>query len=122
MFERSYIKNLMLAVALSLLSALHPISEAARIKDIASLSAARPNQLIGYGLVVGLQGTGDGKDISFTIQSLREMLARMGASVDGPLSSYDLDPTSVKDFKVDNVAAVMVTAELPAFAKPGQKN
>jgi flagellar P-ring protein precursor FlgI len=45
----------------------------------------------------------------------------MGASVDGPLSSYDLDPTSVKDFKVENVAAVMVTAELPAFSKPGQK-
>ncbi|NBR00575.1 MAG: flagellar basal body P-ring protein FlgI, partial [Actinobacteria bacterium] len=83
--------------------------------------AARPNQLIGYGLVVGLQGTGDGKDISFTIQTLRETLARMGASVDGPLSSYDLDPTAVKDFKVENVAAVMVTAELPAFTKPGQK-
>jgi flagellar P-ring protein precursor FlgI len=106
---------------LSLLSAASTPAEAARIKDIAALSAARPNQLIGYGLVVGLQGTGDGKDISFTIQTLRETLARMGASVDGPLSSYDLDPTSVKDFKVENVAAVMVTAELPAFAKPGQK-
>lgn len=107
--------------ALSVLSALPSVSEAARIKDIAALSAARPNQLLGYGLVVGLQGTGDGKDISFTIQTLRETLARMGASVDGPLSSYDLDPTAVKDFKVENVAAVMVTAELPAFAKPGQK-
>jgi flagellar P-ring protein precursor FlgI len=106
---------------LSLSSAASAPAEAARIKDIAALSAARPNQLIGYGLVVGLQGTGDGKDISFTIQTLRETLARMGASVDGPLSSYDLDPTSVKDFKVENVAAVMVTAELPAFAKPGQK-
>ncbi len=121
MKKKSRIKKLILTMALSFLPALHPVSEAARIKDIASLSAARPNQLIGYGLVVGLQGTGDGKDISFTIQSLREMLARMGASVDGPLSSYDLGPTSVKDFKVDNVAAVMVTAELPAFAKPGQK-
>lgn len=110
-----------LTLLLSVLSAALPQAEAARIKDIASLSAARPNQLIGYGLVVGLQGTGDGKDISFTIQTLRETLARMGASVDGPLSSYDLDPTAVKDFKVDNVAAVMVTAELPAFAKPGQK-
>ena len=96
-------------------------AHAARIKDIAALSAARPNQLIGYGLVVGLQGSGDGKDISFTIQSLRDTLSRLGASVDGPLSSYDLDPTAVKDFKVENVAAVMVTAELPAFAKPGQK-
>jgi flagellar P-ring protein precursor FlgI len=106
---------------LSLLSAASAPAEAARIKDIAALSAARPNQLIGYGLVVGLQGTGDGKDISFTIQTLRETLARLGASVDGPLSSYDLSPESVKDFKVENVAAVMVTAELPAFAKPGQK-
>ena len=96
-------------------------AQAERIKDIASLAAARPNQLMGYGLVVGLQGTGDGKDISFTIQSLREMLGRLGANVDGPLSSYDTAPTAVKDFKVENVAAVMVTAELPAFAKPGQK-
>jgi len=121
MVNNDRMKKLIVAMALSFLSAFNTTTEAARIKDIASLSAARPNQLIGYGLVVGLQGTGDGKDISFTIQSLREMLARMGASVDGPLSSYDLDPTSVKDFKVDNVAAVMVTAELPAFAKPGQK-
>jgi len=113
--------SFLLTLLLSVLSAAPQQAEAARIKDIASLSAARPNQLIGYGLVVGLQGTGDGKDISFTIQTLRETLARMGASVDGPLSSYDLDPTAVKDFKVDNVAAVMVTAELPAFAKPGQK-
>ena len=94
---------------------------AERIKDIAALAAARPNQLMGYGIVVGLQGTGDGKDISFTIQTLRETLARMGSSVDGPLSSYDLDPETVKDFKIENAAAVMVTAELPAFAKPGQK-
>jgi len=109
------------ALFITVVSVLLPTAEAARIKDIAALSAARPNQLLGYGLVVGLQGTGDGKDISFTIQTLRETLARMGTSVDGPLSSYDLDPVSVKDFKVENVAAVMVTAELPAFAKPGQK-
>ncbi|MBM4223692.1 MAG: hypothetical protein FJ167_02640, partial [Gammaproteobacteria bacterium] len=57
-------KTLVVGMTLSFLSALTTISEAARIKDIASLSAARPNQLIGYGLVVGLQGTGDGKDIS----------------------------------------------------------
>jgi flagellar P-ring protein precursor FlgI len=115
------VRNFFTVLLISLWSAAFVPAEAARIKDIAALSAARPNQLIGYGLVVGLQGTGDGKDISFTIQTLRETLARMGASVDGPLSSYDLDPTAVKDFKVENVAAVMVTAELPAFAKPGQK-
>ena len=113
--------NFFAVLLISLLSTAFVPAEAARIKDIAALSAARPNQLIGYGLVVGLQGTGDGKDISFTIQTLRETLARMGASVDGPLSSYDLNPTAVKDFKVENVAAVMVTAELPVFAKPGQK-
>jgi flagellar P-ring protein precursor FlgI len=115
------VTTLLLVAAITLIGAWPKPVEAARIKDIAALSAARPNQLLGYGLVVGLQGTGDGKDISFTIQTLRETLARMGASVDGPLSSYDLDPTAVKDFKVENVAAVMVTAELPAFAKPGQK-
>mgnify|MGYP003337286824 CR=1 FL=1 len=114
-------RNFIAVLLISFWSTAFVPAEAARIKDIAALSAARPNQLIGYGLVVGLQGTGDGKDISFTIQTLRETLARMGASVDGPLSSYDLDPTAVKDFKVENVAAVMVTAELPAFAKPGQK-
>ena len=120
---KTSIRSLLTLVSMSLavLAVLATPAHAARIKDIAALSAARPNQLLGYGLVVGLQGTGDGKDISFTIQTLRETLARIGASVDGPLSSYDLDPTSVKDFKVENVAAVMVTAELPAFAKPGQK-
>jgi flagellar P-ring protein precursor FlgI len=117
----SKLSNCAAIFAVSVLSAVSSVSEAARIKDIAALSAARPNQLLGYGLVVGLQGTGDGKDISFTIQTLRETLNRMGASVDGPLSSYDLTPTAVKDFKVENVAAVMVTAELPAFSKPGQK-
>lgn len=121
MFFSTRFRSFFTVLLISFWSAAFVPAEAARIKDIASLSAARPNQLIGYGLVVGLQGTGDGKDISFTIQTLREMLARMGASVDGPLSSYDLDPTAVKDFKVENVAAVMVTAELPAFAKPGQK-
>ena len=121
MFFSNRFLNFIAVLLISFWSAAFVPAEAARIKDIAALSAARPNQLIGYGLVVGLQGTGDGKDISFTIQTLRETLARMGASVDGPLSSYDLDPTAVKDFKVENVAAVMVTAELPAFAKPGQK-
>jgi len=121
MTYRSRFLGAVTIAACTLLAAFSTPTHAARIKDIAALSAARPNQLLGYGLVVGLQGTGDGKDISFTIQTLRETLARMGSSVDGPLSSYDLGPESVKDFKVENVAAVMVTAELPAFAKPGQK-
>ena len=114
-------ENLLLVAGLAVAVFVAAPVHAERIKDIAALAAARPNQLMGYGIVVGLQGTGDGKDISFTIQTLRETLARMGSSVDGPLSSYDLDPETVKDFKIENAAAVMVTAELPAFAKPGQK-
>jgi flagellar P-ring protein precursor FlgI len=80
----------------------------------------RSNQLVGYGLVVGLQGTGDGADVSFTTQSMKAMLGRLGVSLEGPLSDFD---TAGNVGKVDlkNAAAVMVTAELPGFAKPGQK-
>jgi len=119
--RQSTVQKFLLAIGLAAAIVIATPARAERIKDIAALAAARPNQLMGYGIVVGLQGTGDGKDISFTIQTLRETLARLGSSVDGPLSSYDLDPTAVKDFKIENAAAVMVTAELPAFAKPGQK-
>jgi len=119
--RQSTLQKFLLAIGLAAAIVIATPVRAERIKDIAALAAARPNQLMGYGIVVGLQGTGDGKDISFTIQTLRETLARLGSSVDGPLSSYDLDPTAVKDFKIENAAAVMVTAELPAFAKPGQK-
>jgi flagellar P-ring protein FlgI len=91
-----------------------------RIKDLATLAAMRSNQLIGYGLVVGLQGTGDGADVSFTAQSMKTLLTRLGVSMEGPLSDFE---TAASTGKIDikNVAAVMVTAELPGFAKPGQK-
>jgi flagellar P-ring protein precursor FlgI len=67
-----------------------------------------------------LQGTGDGADVSFTTQSMKAMLSRLGVSLEGPLSDFD---TAANAGKVDlkNAAAVMVTAELPGFAKPGQK-
>ncbi|WP_416560880.1 flagellar basal body P-ring protein FlgI [Limnohabitans sp. yimb22184] len=91
-----------------------------RVKDLASVAAGRTNQLIGYGLVVGLQGTGDGADVSFTAQSMKSMLARLGVGIDGPLSDFEQNATSGK-IDIKNVAAVMVTAELPGFAKPGQK-
>ena len=91
-----------------------------RVKDLASVAAVRPNQLIGYGLVVGLQGTGDGADVSFTAQSMRAMLSRMGISMDGPLSDFEQSATAGK-MDIKNVAAVMLTAELPGFAKPGQR-
>jgi flagellar P-ring protein precursor FlgI len=91
-----------------------------RVKDLASVAAGRTNQLIGYGLVVGLQGTGDGADVSFTAQSMKAMLARLGVGIDGPLSDFELSATTGK-IDIKNAAAVMVTAELPGFAKPGQK-
>ncbi len=91
-----------------------------RVKDLASAAAVRPNQLVGYGLVVGLQGTGDGTDVSFTVQSLRAMLGRMGVSIDGPLSDFETTAAAQR-LDVKNVAAVMLTAELPGFAKPGQR-
>jgi len=91
-----------------------------RIKDLTEVAAMRSNQLIGYGLVVGLQGTGDGADVSFTAQSMKSLLARLGVNLDGPLSDFETSATTGK-VDIKNVAAVMVTAELPGFAKPGQK-
>ena len=77
---------------------------AARIKDVATLQSARDNQLVGYGLVIGLQGTGDGlRNSPFTEQSMRAMLENLGISTRGGQS------------RARNVASVIVTANLPAF-------
>ncbi len=95
-------------------------AHADRVKDLTEVAAMRSNQLIGYGLVVGLQGTGDGADVSFTAQSMKSLLARLGVNLDGPLSDFETSATTGK-VDIKNVAAVMVTAELPGFAKPGQK-
>ncbi len=95
-------------------------AQADRIKDLTTVAAGRSNQLIGYGLVVGLQGTGDGTDVSFTAQSMRSLLARLGVSLEGPLSDFESAAT-VGRVDIKNSAAVMVTAELPGFAKPGQR-
>lgn len=78
-----------------------------RLKDVASLEGVRDNQLLGYGIVVGLNGTGDKRQTVFSSQTLTNILARMGASV---------PPTAIL---VRNMAAVMVTANLPPFAQPG---
>lgn len=87
-----------------------PASQADRIKDLAGLAGVRDNQLVGYGLVVGLDGTGDRtQQTQFTVQSLRNMLNQLGIV---------LPPTA--NLQLANIAAVMVTANLPAFAKPGQ--
>src|SRR5271157_6650804 len=84
-------------------------AQAARIKDIGYINGLRPNQLIGYGLVVGLDNTGDRVNTIFTIQSLTNMLEKMGIRV---------DPTTIR---VNNIAAVAVTADLPPFARIGNK-
>ena len=78
-----------------------------RIKDIASIEGVRANQLLGYGLVVGLEGSGDSQQTKFTAQSMANMLETYGINVPGD------------KIKVKNVAAVMVTASLPPFARPG---
>lgn len=78
-----------------------------RVKDIASVEGVRANQLIGYGLVVGLEGSGDSQQAKFTAQSLANMLDSYGISV------------SADKLKVKNVASVMITATLPPFARKG---
>ena len=110
----------LLGVVLAFSALLSPLAHADRIKDLASIASVRANQLIGYGLVIGLPGTGDGQDVPFAGESLRAMLQKLGVSVDGPISDNDLGITSVQKLDVKNVSAVMVTAELPPFAKPGQ--
>ncbi|MBN1903843.1 MAG: flagellar basal body P-ring protein FlgI [Deltaproteobacteria bacterium] len=79
----------------------------ARIKDIASFKGVRSNQLVGYGLVIGLNGTGDGNSTQFTTQTLANMMERLGIH------------TLAEKIKVDNVAGVIVTANLPPFSKKG---
>ncbi|RIK98947.1 MAG: flagellar biosynthesis protein FlgA [Proteobacteria bacterium] len=86
-----------------------PPAGAARIKDLASVKGVRENQIIGYGLVVGLNGTGDKNRTEFTVQSLTSLLARMGIGVDAAA------------VQVKNVAAVMVTADLHPFARTGAR-
>src|SRR5262249_55495499 len=83
----------------------------ARLKELVSIEGVRDNQLIGYGVVVGLAGTGDRQQTVFSLQSLLNLLQRMGVTVPGPSTSI----------QVKNTAAVMVTASLPAFAQPGTK-
>ena len=91
-----------------------------RVKDLASVAAQRSNQLIGFGLVVGLQGTGDDASVPFTTQSMKAMLSQMGVRIDGPLSDFETAATTSR-ISINNSAAVMVTADLPGFAKPGQR-
>jgi flagellar P-ring protein precursor FlgI len=104
-------RGILTGVVIVLLAGLYlPVSAgAARIKDIASIGGIRDNQLVGYGLVVGLMNSGDSIKNGFTKETLSNMLSRQG------LAMRD------KDLKSNNIAAVMVTAVLPPFAKMGAK-
>ena len=94
-----------LAICLSLPMQL----QAERVKDLASIRGVRSNQLIGYGIVIGLNGTGDSDKTTFTTQSIVAMLARNNVRV------------GAQGLKLRNVAAVMVTAELPPFSRVGNR-
>lgn len=99
------------AALAALLAVASPTAHAERIRDLATIQGVRPNQLIGYGLVVGLDGSGDQTtQTPFTVQSLQSMLTQLGITLP-PGTSLQLR----------NVAAVMVTATLPPFAQPGQQ-
>ncbi|MEW5847927.1 MAG: flagellar basal body P-ring protein FlgI [Myxococcota bacterium] len=98
-------RNLLLTLLLALLPTTGHAG--ARLKELADVRGVRDNMLLGYGLVVGLSGTGDSEQVLFTVQSLSGMLGRLGVRV------------SPQDIRMRNVAAVMVTARLPAFMRPG---
>lgn len=98
-------------VALVLALGLVAPAGAARIKDITDVEGVRSNQLYGYGIVVGLQGSGDGQQALFTIQSILSMLRRRGVLI-------SVDPRQIR---VKNAAAVLVTAQLPPFARSGNR-
>src|SRR5258706_14512934 len=98
-----------IAACLSILSMPAHAAQTPRLKDLVSLEGIRENQLIGYGLVVGLKGSGDRQQTIFSVQSLTNMLQQMGVSAPG------------SSIRVQNTAAVLVTATLPPFAQPGSK-
>lgn len=98
--------KLKISIALFLLLGFIDWAQAARLKDISSIRGVRENQLIGYGIVVGLKGTGDGK-AEFTSKSVGRMLDKLGVKIEN------------QQVESKNVAAVIVTATLPSFAKAG---
>jgi flagellar P-ring protein FlgI len=108
---RSYLLAIFFTLTATVLASDPPVaaSREARIKDISSIEGIRDNQLVGYGIVVGLQGTGDSQQTTFPVQTLTSTLLRMGVSV--PAASI----------RIQNLAAVFVAATLPPFAKPGTK-
>jgi len=110
--DRTALRVGIVAIILVIISALFATpAQATRIKEVAAVQGVRSNQLIGYGLVIGLDGTGDQTtQAPFTTQGLTSMLQQLGVT---------LPPGTTMQLK--NVAAVIVTASLPAFAQPGQQ-
>ncbi|WP_245536265.1 flagellar basal body P-ring protein FlgI [Terriglobus roseus] len=100
---------LLFVAEVALLADTVPAQRQARIKDIATIEGIRENQLVGYGIVVGLNGSGDSQQTAFPVQTLAATLLRMGVSV----------PTSA--IRVQNMAAVFISAALPAFARSGTR-
>src|SRR3954468_5582146 len=98
---------LLALVTLTALAPGHALAAPVRVKELVDVQGMRDNALYGYGLVVGLAGTGDSETVFFTSQSISGMLGRLGIRIDP------------HDVRVRNVAAVMVTARLPAFPRPG---
>jgi flagellar P-ring protein FlgI len=92
-------------------ASVQPAPRVARLKDLTSVEGIRDNQLIGFGLVVGLNGTGDKQQTIFSVQTLGNMLQRMGINIKSQISTI----------QVRNIAAVFVTATLPPFSRPGVK-
>lgn len=101
--------NYRIVICLLALVPLRAAGERTRLKDLVSIEGVRDNQLFGYGIVVGLNRTGDSQQTVFSVQSLTNLLARMGVEV---------TPTLIQ---VRNTAAVIVTADLPPFAQPGTR-
>lgn len=103
-----YTLALVAALVAGAFGVLPGLAQAERIKDVATIAGVRSNQLVGYGIVVGLAGTGDG-GTGITLQSMQAMVSRFGLVTD------------VSGLNASNVAAVMVTTDLPPFVKPGQR-
>src|SRR6202049_1481682 len=101
--------NLRITICLGILASPWTARAGTRLKDLVSIEGVRDNQLVGYGIVVGLNRTGDKQQTVFSTQSLASVLEKMGVAV------------ASTAIKVSNTAAVMVTATLPPFAQPGMK-
>jgi flagellar P-ring protein precursor FlgI len=106
-------RTMVLLLGAAALAGLTDVAHSARIKEVASIEGVRSNQLTGYGLVIGLDGTGDQTtQMPYTAQTLSNYLQQQGIT---------LDPALASRLQLKNVAAVLVTTELPAFARPGQR-